>query len=75
MCLAVPGQVTVKNGLLAKVEVGGILRDVSLIMVPEVNVGDYVLVHTGFAIEKIDQSEAEKTMALFKEMMGENEVC
>ena len=71
MCLAIPGRITEKDQMMAKVEIGGISRDISLILVPEAETGDYVLVHTGFAIEKIDESEAHKTLALLEEMMEE----
>ena len=65
MCLAIPGKViSVEEGLtrMAKVQFGGITRTASLDFVPEANVGDYVLVHVGFAISKIDEEEARKTM-------------
>lgn len=71
MCLAVPARVVEINGPAAKVEVGGVARDISTMLVPDLKIDDYVLVHTGFAIEKIDQEEAEKTLALFEEMMQE----
>ena len=71
MCLAVPAKVTEIKGEIAKVDVGGIVREISILMVPGVQVGDYVLVHTGFAIEKIDREEAKKTLALFEELMAD----
>lgn len=65
MCLAIPGKVLSIDeapGRLAKVQFGGITRTASLDLVPEAAVGDYVLVHVGFAIGKIDEEEARKTM-------------
>jgi hydrogenase expression/formation protein HypC len=65
MCLAIPGKVmSVEEGVgrIAKVQFGGITRSASLDFVPEAGVGDYVLVHVGFAISKIDEEEARKTL-------------
>ena len=65
MCLAIPGKVlAVEEGVgrMAKVQFGGITRTASLDLVPEAGVGDYVLVHVGFAISRIDEEEARKTM-------------
>ncbi len=65
MCLAVPGKVLsaedVNGSRVARVEFGGISRVVCLDLVPEASAGDYVLVHVGYAISRIDQAEAEKT--------------
>lgn len=71
MCLAIPGKViSVEEGLsrMAKVQFGGITRIASLDFVPEAGVGDYVLVHVGFAISKIDEEEAHKTLAALEEL-------
>lgn len=65
MCLAVPGKVlSIEEGLsrVARIQFGGITRIVNLDFVPEAGVGDYVLVHVGFAINKIDEEEAQKTL-------------
>jgi hydrogenase expression/formation protein HypC len=48
--------------------VGGISRDISLDLCPDVSVGEYVLIHTGFAIQKVDEKEAEETLELLKQM-------
>ena len=70
MCLAVPAEVLEKKeNDLALIEIGGVRKDVSLMLVDNVDVGDYVLVHAGFAIEKIDEDEAEKTMQLLEEFI------
>lgn len=68
MCLAVPLRVVSIEGATAEVEMGGVRRRISLVLTPEVRVGDYVLVHTGFAISRLDEKEAEETLALFEEM-------
>jgi hydrogenase expression/formation protein HypC len=71
MCLAIPGKVlSVEEGpgRLAKVQFGGITRMASLDLVPEAGIGDYVLVHVGFAISKIDEEEARKTMEALEQL-------
>ena len=68
MCLAVPLRVQSIDGTIAKVELGGVLRDISLALTPEAREGDYVLVHTGFAISVLDEHEAQETLALFAEL-------
>ncbi|MCL4414358.1 MAG: HypC/HybG/HupF family hydrogenase formation chaperone [Acidimicrobiales bacterium] len=73
MCLGVPGEVLSMsenpNGLqIGKVSFEGIKRDVVLTCVPEVQVGDWVLVHVGFAISRIDREEAERTTSLLREL-------
>lgn len=67
MCLAVPGLIRVIQGTLAEVEIGGVRRKVGLRLTPEARVGDYVQVHTGYAIAVIDQAEAEETLRLLTE--------
>lgn len=68
MCLAVPGKVVEIVDMLATVDISGVTRQVSLILLPDAKIGDYVLVHAGFAIQAIDEDEAQKTLALFKEL-------
>ena len=68
MCLSVPGKVVEIQNNMAKVEVGGVLRDVSMDVCPDVAVGDYVLIHTGFAIQKLDEKEALETLDLLRKM-------
>ncbi len=72
MCLAIPGKVesiTVENDLrVGRVNFGGVVKRVCLDYVPELEVGDYTIVHVGFALSKIDEESAEKTLALFQEM-------
>jgi hydrogenase expression/formation protein HypC len=68
MCLSVPGKVVEIQNNMAKVEVGGVLRDISMAVCPDVVVGDYVLIHTGFAIQKLDEKEALETLDLLRKM-------
>jgi hydrogenase expression/formation protein HypC len=70
MCWAVPMRIVAIDGDLGKVDVGGAVRQVGLQLVDSPAVGDYVLVHAGFAIQKIDEDEARETLALFDEMFG-----
>jgi hydrogenase expression/formation protein HypC len=68
MCLSVPGKIVNIKENMASVDVGGLLRDISLDLCPEVSVGEYVLIHAGFAIQKVDEEEAEETLKLLKKM-------
>jgi hydrogenase expression/formation protein HypC len=68
MCLAIPALVKSIEGNEADVEIGGISRRVSLWLTPEAKVGDYVLLHTGYAISVIDQEEAAETLNIFEKM-------
>ena len=72
MCLAIPGRVVEvfdRKGLrMAKVDFGGVRRECCLDCVPEARLGDYVLVHVGFALSVIDAEEARRTYELFEEM-------
>jgi hydrogenase expression/formation protein HypC len=72
MCLAIPGKVVSveqSNGLrVGRVQFGGIVRQASLDFVPEAEVGDYVMVHVGYAISRVDEAEAQRTYELLEEM-------
>lgn len=72
MCLAIPGQVLSITGedlnLAGKVSFGGIVKDINLAYVPEVKVGDYVVVHVGFALSIVDEAEAKKVFEYLAEM-------
>ncbi|MCA1908206.1 MAG: HypC/HybG/HupF family hydrogenase formation chaperone [Magnetospirillum sp.] len=71
MCLALPSRVVeVLDDDQAKVDLGGVTKAVSLSLVEGVEVGDYVIVHVGYALTKVDPAEAEKTLALFAEMQA-----
>ena len=69
MCLAVPMRVIEINGDEAIVELGGVKKKISLGIMEKISVGDYVVVHAGFAIQKLDEEEAAKTLSLLKQMM------
>jgi hydrogenase expression/formation protein HypC len=76
MCLAVPGQILEIRDeqpviRVGRVRFGGIVKDVNLAFVPEAQQGDYVLVHVGFAITRIDEAEASRVFAYLKEIDGD----
>ncbi len=68
MCLAIPMKVVEIEDAFGKVEIEGVKRKVSFQLLPGVEVGDYVLVHAGFAIERINEEEAKKTLELLSEL-------
>ena len=68
MCLAIPMEVKEIELDTAICEIDGVRREASLMMIDDVSVGDFVLIHAGFAIEKLDAEEAEKTLQLFREI-------
>jgi len=68
MCLAIPARVVkISESDQAIVDLGGVRKDVSLALVEDVQVGDYVIVHVGYALTRLDPEEAEKTLALMAE--------
>ena len=71
MCWAIPARITEVNGAIGKVELEGTTREVGLQLIEDARVGDYVLVHAGFAIQKVDEREAEETLKLFEEMFAQ----
>lgn len=72
MCLSIPAKIEKIEGDTALVSVGGATYTAGLDMVSDVEVGDYVLIHTGFAIQKISEEEAEETLRLFEEFSDFN---
>ncbi len=66
MCLSVPAQVISIDGEIAEVSVGGTLVKANLSLVDGIAIGDYILLHTGFALQKIDEQEAAETLNIFK---------
>ena len=68
MCLAIPVRIISIEGKEAEAEVGGITRRISLWLTPEAEVGDYALVHTGYAINILDQEQAEETLGYLREI-------
>ena len=74
MCLAIPTRITSIDGENAEVEIGGVQRTISLVFTPEAKAGDYVIVHTGFALSVLDEEEAQETLRMFDEIAAlENE--
>lgn len=72
MCLAIPGKIIAidedSNPKMAKVSFDGLVRKICIAWIPQVQLNDYVIVHAGFAINKLDETEALKTLQLFEEM-------
>lgn len=72
MCLGVPGKVVAiyeANGvLMGKVDFGGVSKEVCLAYVPDIQIGEYTIIHVGFAITRLDESSAQETLKLFQEM-------
>jgi len=76
MCLAIPARIEqLLAGDSAIVNLGGVRKEVSLALVENVAVGDYVIVHVGYALQKLDQDEAERTLALFAELGAMNDLA
>jgi len=74
MCLAVPVRIVSIDGDEAETEIAGVRRRVSIAFTPEAKVGDYVLLHTGYAITVVDEAEARETLKLLKEIANLSEV-
>jgi hydrogenase expression/formation protein HypC len=68
MCVAIPAKIKSIQESMARVEVGGVERSASLQLTPQAKLGDYVLIHAGFAIHVIDEQEAKETLKLFEEL-------
>jgi len=68
MCLAIPARIKSINGLEAEVEIGGVGRTISLWLTPEAVAGDYVYIHTGYAIGLVDEEEALESLRLLREL-------
>ncbi|MBI5696205.1 MAG: HypC/HybG/HupF family hydrogenase formation chaperone [Nitrospirae bacterium] len=80
MCVGIPGKVVLIEGRMATVEVGGATRQIALDLLDGVALGDYIIAHAGFAIHKVDEDEALKTLEIIRELtdsIGEYEggVC
>ena len=73
MCLAVPAEIKSIEGATAEVDFGGVIRSVNLSLV-SAKVGDYVIVHAGYAIEVLDKEEAERTLELFRELLTQDDL-
>jgi len=68
MCLAIPARVVQIEEGLGLVDIGGVVREASFMLLPDAQVGDYVLLHAGYALQKLDEAEAEETLRLLAEM-------
>lgn len=72
MCLGIPGQVTsiyeADGILMGKVDFGGVVKEVCLAYVPDITVGEYTIVHVGFAITQLDEQSAQESLALFEQL-------
>ena len=68
MCLSIPAKIISIDGSMAEVSAGGAIFNAGLHMIENARVGDYILLHAGFAIQKINEKEAEETLKLFEEM-------
>jgi hydrogenase expression/formation protein HypC len=73
MCLSVPAKIISVEGNMAKASVGGVIVNTSLHLVDDIKPGDYVLIHTGFALQKLSEEEALETMKLIQELDKETE--
>jgi len=74
MCLGIPAKILERNGSAAVVELGGVRREISVMLIDDVSAGDWVIVHAGFAIGKLSEEEAEQTLALFREIAEADEI-
>ena len=73
MCLAIPGKVIAINGETGDIDFGGVIKHTNLSMV-DANVGDWVVIHAGFAIEVMDEEDAQETIRLWNEVLNHDEV-
>jgi len=70
MCLAIPSRITKIENNMATIDVEGVQREASLLLLEDARVGDYVIVHAGFAIKKLDESAARETLDLLREAIA-----
>ena len=70
MCLAIPSRITKIENNMATIDVDGVQREASLLLLDDARVGDYVIVHAGFAIQKLDESAAQETLDLLREAIA-----
>ena len=70
MCLAIPSRITKIENNMATIDVDGVQRQASLLLLEDARVGDYVIVHAGFAIQKLDESAAQETLDLLREAIA-----
>jgi len=72
MCLAIPAKILEIDGVRAKVDYGGTIREANISLIEEPKVGEYVIVHAGYAIQKLDAAEAEETLELFRQLLDQD---
>ena len=73
MCLAIPAQITqLLDNQRAIVNIGGVTKEISVALLEFISVGDYVILHVGYALVKLDEMEAKKTLNLFSQMLGDH---
>lgn len=70
MCLGIPGRIIEISGLKARVDVAGVKKEISLRLLDNARVGDYVIVHAGFAIERLDEEKAGETISMIRAIIG-----
>ena len=70
MCLAVPAKIVAMTGDTATVDMEGVRRNVSMMLLLDAKVGEYVIVHAGFAIGRLDEKEAEETLKMIRDVLG-----
>ena len=70
MCLAIPSKITKIENNMATIDVAGVQREASLLLLEDARVGDYVIVHAGFAIHKLDEAAAQETLDLLREAIA-----
>ncbi len=69
MCLGVPGKIIEIKDMMANVDVAGAKKETCLMLLDDVNVGDYVIIHAGFAIQKVDEKEAQETLRIMNDLI------
>lgn len=70
MCLGIPGRIIEINGETARVDVAGTVKEANVSLMQSVKTGEYVIIHAGFAIERVDEEKARETLELIKEITG-----
>ena len=70
MCLAIPAKITKINNSMGTIDMEGTQREVSLLLLEDAKIGDYVIVHAGFAIHKIDEAEAKESLKVLRELVS-----
>lgn len=74
MCLGIPGKIIEITKTVAKVDVAGAKKEANLMLVDDVHVGDYVIIHAGFAIQKVNEKEAQETLRIIADLVSQNDI-